>query len=118
MSLDKDKLVDTIKEWIQLDNEMKEIQKGLRERREKKKELTNNLVNIMKNNEIDCFDINDGKLLYSKNTVKSSINKKHILNTISDYFKETPEQAKQLCEHILNTRGELVKETIKRKIIK
>jgi seryl-tRNA synthetase len=116
--MDKEVLVNTIKEWIQIDNEMKELQKGLRERRERKKELTNDLVNTMKQNEIDCFDINDGKLVYSKNTVKSSINKKHILNTIGEYFRDTPEQAKELCEHILNTRSEVVKETIKRKIVR
>ena len=40
---------------------MKTLQKELRERREKKKELTNNLVEVMKTNEIDCFNINDGK---------------------------------------------------------
>ena len=35
-----------------------------------------NLVNIMKENEIDCFDISDGKLMYTKSKVKQALSKK------------------------------------------
>ena len=37
----KDELILNIKEWVKIDSEMKTLQKELRERREKKKELTN-----------------------------------------------------------------------------
>ena len=64
--MDKERIVETIKDWIKIDNDLKEIQKVVREKREEKKMLTNELCEIMKNNEIDCFDMNDGKIMYTK----------------------------------------------------
>ena len=66
----KEQLVNHIREWIEIDNGISGLQKQIKELRENKKELTNSLVNVMKSNEIDCFDINDGKLIYSKSKVK------------------------------------------------
>ena len=52
----------------------------------RKKEITTGiLVNIMKVNDIDCFDITDGQLIYSKKNLKKPLSKKHLLNCIS-YF--------------------------------
>ena len=62
----KEELITYIKEWMQIEKDMKELQKQIKARRERKKILTENLVVIMKNNEIECFDINNGKLLYTK----------------------------------------------------
>ena len=55
--------------------------------REEKKKFTVNLVDIMKKNDIDAFDINDGKLLYTKTQIKTPISKKHLLSSVSEYFK-------------------------------
>ena len=111
----KEQLVNHIREWIEIDNGISVLQKQIKELRENKKELTNSLVNVMKSNEIDCFDINDGKLIYSKSKVKKPINKKTLLSALDNYFKEDSEMAKQLSEHILNSREETVKESIRRK---
>ena len=72
MAETKEQLVATIKEWIQIESEIKLLQKEIKARRARKKELSETLVATMKDNEIDCFDINDGKLVYSKNKVTSS----------------------------------------------
>ena len=111
----KQELVSHIRNWIQIDNEISDLQKRIKTYREDKKKLTESLVNVMKTNEIDCFDINDGKLIYSKSKVKKPINKKTLLSALDNYFKEDSEMAKQLSEHILNSREETVKESIRRK---
>ena len=82
----KEVLVNTIKEWIDHDNEIKNLQQQIKEHRNKKKSLTDNLLEIMKDNEIDCFDINNGKIIYCKNKVKSPLNKKTLLETLEKYF--------------------------------
>ena len=51
----------------EIDNEIKAGQKRLKELRQEKKQVTSVLVEVMKQNEIDCFDINDGKLVYKQN---------------------------------------------------
>ena len=75
--MQKERVIEVIKDWIQIDNELRELQKISREKRQEKKELTNILVEIMRNNEIDCFDINNGKLIYSKRVSKSGITKNY-----------------------------------------
>ena len=67
MAETKEQLVATIKEWIQTESEIKLLQKEIKMRRARKKELSEMLVSTMKDNEIDCFDINDGKIIYSQN---------------------------------------------------
>ena len=65
----KEELVNNIKEWIKIDNEISKFQNEIKDRKNKKKNLTDNLMNVMKKNEIDCFDINGGSLIYKKNKV-------------------------------------------------
>ena len=69
----KEELVTNIKGWMQIDQEMKVLQRELKERRQRKKELTDSLVEIMKTNEIDCFDMSDGKIIYTKNKVRAPL---------------------------------------------
>ena len=111
----KEELVENIKKWVSYDYEIKNLQKSMKEIREKKKELTKSLIDVMKNHEIDCFDINDGKLIYSRSKIKKPINKKTLFTSLHTYFKEDEEMAKQLSEFILNSREETVKESIRRK---
>jgi len=114
----KQELVTHIRSWIQIDNEISDLQNKIKGYREKKKKLTESLVEVIKTNEIDCFDINDGKLIYSKTKTKKAINKKTLLDALSNYFKEDIELAKEVSQHILNSREETVKENIRRKVEK
>ena len=66
----KEELVSSIKEWIKLEDEMKLLQAELKSRRIQKKMLSDKLVDVMKNNEIDCFDMAGGKLMYTTNVLE------------------------------------------------
>lgn len=114
----KEELVANIKEWIKIDTEISQLQTEIKTRKNKKKQLSETLMNTMKKNEIDCFDINGGSLVYKKNTVKKPINAKTLISTLSNYFESTPAKAEELTKFILDNREEQVKETIKRKIDK
>jgi hypothetical protein len=114
----KDQLIIHIKEWIKIDNELIKLKTDVKERNTKKKLLTEQLVNVMKENNIDCFNINGGEVLYKKNIVKKPINSKMLLTTLQTYYKDNLEMAQEITSHILNNREEVMKETIKRKIDK
>ena len=114
----KEELINNIKEWIKLDNEISKLNVEVKNRKNRKKNLTISLVETMKKNTIDCFDISGGSLIYKKNTVKKAINAKSLLTALKAYYKDTPQVADDLTKHILNSREELVKETIQRKIDK
>ena len=109
-------LVNNVKEWIKLDDTLKKLQREAREHKERKKHLTNNLIEIMKTNEIDCFDINNGKLLFCKNKIKSPLTKKSLLLSLQKYFSEIPEiNYDDVGQFIFENREILIKENIKRK---
>lgn len=114
----KEQLVVNIKEWIQIDSEISKLKAEIKERNNKKKMLTTNLVTVMKSNAIDCFDINGGALVYKKSVVKKPINGKMLLQTLQNYYKNDPNMAENLTKHILDNREEKVKETIQHKIDK
>ena len=116
----KEQIVNNIKEWIHYDNEIKRLQKEVKIRKEKQKGLTDTIVKVMKAKEIDCFDINGGKLIYSQNKTKQTINKQHILTCLEKYFKDNGDEnmITDLTNFILENREIKVKETIRRKIEK
>lgn len=114
----KEELVTNIKEWIKLDNEMNKLRLEMKERTNKKKQLTENLVKVMKGNSIDCFDINGGALVYKQTKVKKAITGKTLLSALQKYYINDPNSAEELTKHILQNREEQVKETITRKVDK
>uniref|UniRef100_A0A6C0ARS2 Uncharacterized protein n=1 Tax=viral metagenome TaxID=1070528 RepID=A0A6C0ARS2_9ZZZZ len=114
----KEQLVNNIKEWIKFDNEIVQLKNDIKDKNNKKKELTNNLVTVMKTNEIDCFDINGGSLVYKQNKVKKPINGKTLLSALKNYYKNEPAIAEELAKHVMDSREEQIKEVIKRKIDK
>jgi len=62
----KEQLVKTIKEWVKMDNEIRSLNKEINSRKTEKKNLSTLLIETMKKNEIDCFDIKDGQICYTK----------------------------------------------------
>jgi hypothetical protein len=114
----QEELIQNVKGWLNIDDEIKELQKSIREKKKNKKVFTENLVNIMKENEIDCFDITDGKLLYTKNKVKQSLSKKHLLNALGAYFQNDGTKAKDVATFILESREVKIRENIRHKVKK
>ena len=116
--MSKEQLLENVKDWITIDNEIRKLQSAIKERRKQKKELTENLVNTMKQNDIDVFNIPDGELIYTKTRSKTPLSKKHLLLSLSEYFKDNKDMVDQLGKFILDSRKIKEKENIKRKIKK
>jgi hypothetical protein len=114
----KEELVNNVKEWIKIDNDINRLKAEMKEVNNKKKLLSTNLLKVMKSNNIDCFDINGGAIIYKKTKVKKPITGKILLKTLENYFKNDMPTAQELTKHILENREESVKESIKRKIDK
>ena len=114
----KEQLMKGIKEWVQTDNDLIKLKNEIKELNAKKKELTESLVGVMKQNEIDCFYIKGGSISYKKNVVKKPITGKTLMASLALYYKNEPAVAEELTKYVMNNREEQVKETIKRKIDK
>ena len=75
-------------------------------------------MDTMKSNEIDCFDLNDGQICYTKKNVKQPINNKILLEILTKYCNGDLTQASDINNFIKDNRAEITKENITRKISK
>jgi hypothetical protein len=111
-------LLENVKSWLTIDNEIRALQKEIKERRKFKKKLTNDLMGTMKSNDIDQLNVPDGELIYNKTKTKAPLSKKHLLTSLTQYFKGDQRVIDELSKFIMETRNEKEKESIKRKIKK
>lgn len=114
----KTELVQNIREWIAIDNEIRELNKEARLRKQKQQKLSQTLMQTMKENAIDEFNVTGGKIMYSKKTFKKPLTKTNLLGILSKYYKDDATQATEMNNFIMSNREEVVKETIARKIDK
>jgi len=110
----KQLLIENIKEWVKLDNEIRELKKQEKTRKKNQDELSKILMETMKSNEIDEFDINKGKIVYKKKTVKKPITKKNLFEILSKYYNNDLTTASKLNNFIMDNREETIVETITR----
>jgi hypothetical protein len=114
----KQQLIDSIKDWVKLDNEIRKLQSEISTRKNEKKNVSTKLMHTMNANNIDCFDIKDGQLCYTKRNVKKPITKKGLFDILTKYYNGDLMQATQVNEYIIENREEVVKETLVRKMAK
>jgi hypothetical protein len=114
----KEQLIKTIKEWVKIDNDIRAIKKEATLREKEKKEISKKLMEVMRDNEIDCFDLKDGQITYTKKNVKKPITKKSLLDILSKYCNGDAIKAIEINNFIMDNREEVVKESIVRTIVK
>jgi len=114
----KEQLIKCVKDWVRIDNEIRLLQKELGTRKNDKKNISKDLMEVMKKNDIDCFDLKDGQLMYTKKNVKKPITKKNLVGILANFYKGDVEKAIELNDFIMENREEVVKENIVRKVFK
>lgn len=113
-----EKMISAVKEWIKIDTEITKLKNEIKERTDKRKMATENLMSIMKERGVEGFNINGGAVLYKKSKVKKPLSGKTLLTALQNYYKDNAEVAEEIAKHVMDSREEQVKETIKRKIDK
>jgi len=110
--------INNIREWVKIDNEMRALKQEISNRKKKKDQISNSLIDTMKQNEIDSVNINNGKIEFTKRKTKKPISKKLLQNILTKYYKEDTNKANEVNEYILSNREETTKDIIVRKIDK
>ena len=118
MAETKEQLVNIIRDWVKIDNDIRKLQKETNIRKKEKTKMSTELMAIMKQHEIECFDLKDGQLIYTKKNVKKHIKKKILLNILSKYYNGDYMKATEVNDFILNNREEVVHEMLVHKIDK
>ena len=104
-----------IKEWLSIDDEIEKLNKALRERKKKKKELQEFITEFMKSKEIPHFNINDGQLILTETKQKKPLSKVLLFSLCNKYFNNNSNQANNFVDFIQDNRGTLTRNKLKRK---
>ena len=120
--MDKNKnnnqLIDIVRKWVNIDNQLSKLNKMTKQLRLEKKNLNLEMIHIMKQNEIDIFDLKEGQIRYKQEKKKEPLNQKRLLMILSKHPGLEENQIKSLNDFIFQNRKEIVTETIIRKIAK
>lgn len=114
-SINKAELVESIREWIKIDNEIRNLNKETRLRKSQMLKISQKLMLTMKDNKIDEFNVKEGKLIYSKKNVKKPITKKYLTDILLKYYEGDETHATEMNTYILENRESTIKETLRRK---
>jgi len=115
MDNDKGKVLHIIKEWMANENELKQLQKAIKERRDKKKMLTSVLVGEMNKSNVDEYNTQNGKLIKTNQKNKKPITKGYLANCIDKIFTNNPDEGQKVLEYIDTNREINIKENIRLK---
>jgi hypothetical protein len=109
----KSELLNNVKEWLKIDEEILELQSAIREKKKAKKTLSDIILNVMKDNNAGILNCSEGSLKCVQNKVKKPINDKTLDVVLKQYFK-TAEEAESVKKYILENREVEIKEIVKK----
>jgi hypothetical protein len=103
-----------IKEWLNYDAEIIQLDAKLKELKRKKKEYAQQIMQNMDEVALDAFNIKGGQIIYQKKNVKKQFTKNHLIALLQEYFKDEPEEADALYEYLQTNREIKVEEKLVR----
>jgi hypothetical protein len=104
-----------IQQWVQLDNQLKQLNEKTKELRDKRNLLEGNITNhaFSHNLSDSSIKINDGRLKFVNTKVQEPLTFKYLEKTLSEVIKNES-QVKLILEHIKQKRSSKIVQEIKR----
>jgi len=113
----KEQLKNNVKIYLDMDDQIKALNKAIVERRKKKNELSEEILGTMKKFEIDNMNTKNGKLIYSTTKSTKPLNKTNLITGLNLYFQDE-DKAKNISKIVLNNREKVEKVKLRRTINK
>jgi predicted transcriptional regulator len=114
--INKENLIQTVKAWVHVDNQIKQVNKVLKTLRDEKKEQNKKMISLMKMNNIDNFEMKDGQIQYKKYSKRESLTQKKLVEILSTHPQLQPDQVNMLNEFVYENRKMVNQEVIVRKL--
>ena len=95
-----------IKEWVTIDNELRELSLKSKSLREKKNNVNNNVINYIENNNLDnaIIKISDGTLKFNYTNISQPLTFKYINECLNDIINDK-NQVETIINYIKNKRN-------------
>jgi len=99
-------------EYFKIDDDIKAAENLIKAKKKERKELTENILKFMKDNEIDDLNTDKGILQYTVNERKVGLSKKVLQNKLLNFFDKQEERALDLFK-FLDNREKIEKVSLK-----
>ena len=114
----KQLLIETVKKWVEIDNKLRQVSDVAKKLRKEKKEKNEQMIKIMKENEIDNFEIKDGQIQYKKENKREPLTQKRLISILMEHPQLSEDQVLKLNQYVFECRKVTEKETVVRKMAK
>lgn len=113
-NMDKNYILDQVKEWFRIDEDITKLNATIKELKTKKKGISEVLIQNMKEFDVKQFDTKKGKIQFAEKKVKNSITKKYLKECLSALI-ENDDDREKILEYIYDKREVKIVDSIKRK---
>jgi len=113
----KEQLKSNVKTYLEIDDQIKALNKAIAERRKQKTKLNDEILNTMKQFEIDNMNTKNGRLIYSVTKTSKPLNKTSLLKGLNIYFNNE-DTSKAVTKIVLDNREKVEKVKLRRTINK
>jgi hypothetical protein len=104
---------DNVQAWMDLDNQLKRLEAASKQRKTKKKELNEKILDFMAKYNIEDLNTKQGVIRYKKVFVKEPLSQKIIKERLSDLFRDDQTNYEKI-EKIFTDRGKVEKQSLRR----
>lgn len=96
---------ENIRNWVMIDNKIKQYSTTIKTLREQKNELTSSIITYVAENNMEhnTIQISDGNLRFQNNKISSPLTYKFITRCLNDCIKDE-DQVKQIISYIKSQR--------------
>jgi hypothetical protein len=104
-----------IQKWVSLDNKIKTLNDSIKDLREERNNLTNNITNYAEKNELfkSTIQISDGRLRFSNSKIQEPLTFKYIERTLAEIIPNN-NQVQLIMKELRNRRESKYISEIKR----
>lgn len=105
----------SIQQWVSLDNQLKLLYDKLVETREKKQEITKDIISYAEKNNLQSsvINISDGKLKFAETKISSNLTFKYVEKSLGEIISD-PKLVNQIMTHLKTKRDVKTSKEIKR----
>ena len=83
-----------VKTWIKLDDDIKMLNDAIKERKNKKQEITPRLLEFMEKHDINDLNTDEGHLKFQKSLRSKPLSKKYLMDRLGFFFKSDTKSEK------------------------
>lgn len=105
-NLDLDDFKNNVKNYLSIDDDIKKLEKHIRELKQGKQKISGLILTFMNNHNIEDLNTETGTLKKNIKYLKKPLSKKNLKNKLLEYYKNNEDQSESVFKFIDNRAKE------------